>query len=447
MLDRGKVWLDKEVLKMYWLIILLLVIIFGGIYGFVVFTIARKRKRKAVHDFNSAAGDLHSAQKSLNESVTKAEELLRSVKEKDISDPILLKKLRFILDTVKKSIGSDPPKMKTELYDIRTQTQHIRSQVNSLWKLYAEIVDTIYLVTESQNRAAQSGRLIVALSVVHPGMGIGFPVYALNPENGAEALIASFKIPENSYNHFQTDSTLFLPVASEPRREWFSKDFSKMAATKVFNKTNEYHAGWIDADGCFFDVTEALGLQSKNTSSCHAVGFSGDLFGYYQGSPSDNDYYYLPVNNISSDALQKGDVRCVGRPYDKDGSLLSGQDEKLYSHQVTSWIDETRCIVNDHKDSSVIVDTKSQSSFNYLSGKTGWNGVVNPTRDKIAFMSRPNDSKKKSGELIDIYITPISGGKPEKTAVYSAFVEGVGHSYMYDSSWESLFYWTLIDWC
>lgn len=440
---------------MYWLLIpLLLAMISGVIYGFTAAMLSKNKKGRAIRDFNAAAGDLRSAQESLDEYMEKAEEILRTVRAKDVTDPDLLKRLRFALAGVKKSAGPPPPKMKSDLYEIRTQTQNMGNQASSLWKLYAEIVDAIFLVTESQKEAARTGQLIVALSVVHPVMGVGFPVFALNPETGGERLIASFHISNASYNNFQTDSTLFLPVASEPRREWFSGDFSKMAVTKVFNQTNEYHAGWIDTSGNFFDVTEALGLQSKDEedppASYHATGFAGGLFGYYQGAPSENDSFYLPVDDISASAVQRGDVRCAGRPYDQDGSLTSGQDaEKIYPHQVTSWIDETRCIANNQEDSSVIVDTKSKASAKYLPGgaRTAWNGVISPSKEKIAFMSQPNGSKEKTSETIDIYIAPVNGGRPEKADVYSDFVKGVGHTYMYDPSWESLFYWTLIDWC
>lgn len=54
---------------------------------------------------------------------------------------------------------------------------------------------------------------------------------------------------------------------------------------KVFSSNSEVHAGWIDADGNFFDVIEALGLQSKSDFDepvkYYAAGFADGHFCYY----------------------------------------------------------------------------------------------------------------------------------------------------------------------
>ncbi len=375
----------------------------GGIYLITVAAAARRKGRKAVHSFNQAVQSLRSAQGSLDEYISKSNELLRAVKRADVKDPVLLEKFDSLLRSAQDLVRFSPPEMKKRREEIRAQARNIREQNRAAWRLYAELVDVFFLVEQIRRQIAGTGRLIVSLSAVASPAG-SFPVYALHPETGEAALVSSFPISDGSYNSVQTPSALFLPAAAEPRREWYSADFSKLAATRICNRTGESHAGWIDTRGNFFDVTEALGFSSMASSRppdrWHAAGFVGDIFGFYREEQGEKSYFYISTDSVSPLAVQRGNILAPSRP------LPTGED----------------------------------------SGSR-WNAVVSPNKERIAFMSLRPGAKVKTQENIDIYIAPADGEGPMRFDGYAAFVNGIGGRYFSNGDNDGLLYWTLIDWC
>lgn len=270
-------------------------------------------------------------------------------------------------------------------------------------------------------------------------------VYCFDPETGNETIISSFTYP--------TDPTFdeYFSFLSGDRvcRESFSSDYSKMAVNKYIKSTNERHAGWIDTNGNFFDVTEALGLQAKSDFDDRAnhrfVGFSAELFGFIDCG--DDNEYYVPVNDVSPSTVKEGKVLEVGHPVNEHGCLLmDGHWGKYPINTVTSWIDKTRCIVNYFSGTytrsdatSLIVDTATQTITEYIPGdsRMNWNGITSPDGTQIAFMSR----LRGDGHTVDIYIVSVDGGDPVKVTGYSFALADITGKNLYQGDG-----YVLIDW-
>lgn len=110
----------------------------------------------------------------------------------------------------------------------------------------------------------------------------GYEIYCFNPETGSESLVSRFTLWTSS-DEYSPSSYRLRGIVD---RTAFSSDYGKMACTKYFTNNGETHAGWLDTEGNFFDVTEALGLQSKSDFDdpvpYWAAGFQDGFFGYVQ---------------------------------------------------------------------------------------------------------------------------------------------------------------------
>ena len=107
------------------------------------------------------------------------------------------------------------------------------------------------------------GIIVVQNYFYHADDGISnifvYSIESINPATGESAKIAEFSI-NRPHNVTSSEFYYLTPIIGLNNRfgydrRFFSNDFSKMAATKVFNDKNETHAGWIDQSGEFFDVT------------------------------------------------------------------------------------------------------------------------------------------------------------------------------------------------
>ena len=140
-----------------------------------------------------------------------------------------------------------------------------------------------------------------------------FSVVCIDPNTGEQESLLNV-----TYASDVGKDTYYLPptmtVYSASASEWVSSDFSKIAATKYMSGTGEYHAGWFDASGEFYDVTEALGLQAQSDfddPACYfAGGFTEDCFVYYANNTSYDGWndFYVPLTNIALDVVREGDA-------------------------------------------------------------------------------------------------------------------------------------------
>ena len=281
---------------------------------------------------------------------------------------------------------------------------------------------------------------LVILTAAGPTCSISY----LNPDTGEVRLVSTFPhgmqdggndgsyvlVPPGNNMNVNYDPSLFAT-----RDEWFGGRFyEKMAMTKHFYANGEQHAGWIDTDGYFFDVTEALGLQSKSDFEdpvCYrAVGFAYDVdwneYFIYQ-RPGDNGiygitYYTVPVSNLSISAVEEKLFYTHSEPYTDTTS--GGYIGSVYDrYDITGWIDYNHCIANvlnrsNLHSNSYIIDVTTDNYQTYIpeTSRSNWNGVLSPDGTQIAFMSSP-----QGGTDVSIYTVPVSGGDPVRVNTEMSF--------------------------
>lgn len=285
---------------------------------------------------------------------------------------------------------------------------------------------------------------LVILTAAGPTCSISY----LNPDTGEVRLISTF--PHGMQDGGNDGSYVLLPpgnninVNYDPslfatRDEWFGGQFyEKMAMTKHFYANSEQHAGWIDTAGNFFDVTEALGLQSKSDFEdpvCYrAVGFAYDVdwneYFIYQ-HPGDGGvygitYYTVPVSNLSINAVEEKLFYTHSDPYTYtiSGITSGGYIGAVYDrYDITSWIDYDHCIANvlnrsNLHSNSYIIDVTTGDYQTYIpeTSRSNWNGVLSPDGTQIAFMSSP-----QGGTDVSIYTVPVSGGDPVRVNTDMSF--------------------------
>ena len=258
-------------------------------------------------------------------------------------------------------------------------------------------------------------------------------IHCMDPDTKEESIFSEFtySLLENSegYRYAEATDGLLSLFLFQGGRYRFSDDFNKMALDKRFPSSGETHAGWLDDNGNYFDVTEALGLQSKSDfddpARYFSAGFMNGYFAYYQSTSRDglggnDEYYYVPVDNVTPAAVQKGDIPGQnGNPI--SGEFISGRFEP---RDITSWIDDTHYIANEDTGSttrvvnSFIYDTENQNRTYYVPGNSrmSWNGVVSPDGTQIAFLSTPMSNT--THRPADLYIIPVNGGDPVKVENY-----------------------------
>lgn len=258
--------------------------------------------------------------------------------------------------------------------------------VSSLEDGYSDIsqLDNIYLEEPMEPELEPEpepekleGLIFVNQSTSATDPYISREVYCFNPETGTETLVSKFTFLSRSADEdYYMDNSFVL----SPNQRMFSSDYSKMAITKYFASNGEAHAGWLDTNGVFFDVTEKLEQNSKSdfedTVHYKADGFSDEWFCFanYDIDSNHPNHYYISVDNIVSTAIQKGDI-----------FTSNDQSDNLFG----------------------IVPGNSRNN---------WNGVVSPDGTRIAFMSTP---KGVSSPITDIYTIPTDGGDPAKVTGYS----------------------------
>lgn len=258
-------------------------------------------------------------------------------------------------------------------------------------------------------------------------------VHCFNPKTNESTILSTFQFSENrdlgGYYFFSSANTSIIRNSID--RSFFSDDFSKLSMCKILADSNGNHAGWLDTNGNFFDVTEALGLQAKSDFddpvSHYPLGFSNGFFGFADAVKTNNTYnttcYYVPVDNIVFESIQEGNVKEIRQP---DGGELM-RNTMGSQRTISDWIDDTHCIVNHYYTTrqdmvdSEIVDLVNQTVTKYIPGdsRSNWNGMVSPDGAQIAFLSKTGNRHIYDGDIIDLYIVPISGGDPVKVTQHS----------------------------
>ncbi|GFI50309.1 hypothetical protein IMSAGC020_01515 [Lachnospiraceae bacterium] len=282
---------------------------------------------------------------------------------------------------------------------------------------------------ESEEEKADSDTSAEAKGIVAMLYNAGtFQIVTINPENGEQSVFANFYLGGDSPDFISASKRVSAHTGSfyGNRRDWFSNDYTKMIYTQydildtgVITKS---HAGWIDRDGEFFDVTAAVGMEheadfsSPGSELQSACGFKDNMFVFRE----EDTYYQVPIDNLSSDQVSEID----GDEW-RYGKLLYNLDipsTGLEYPYVTSWIDADRYIADDflceYTVNSVIVQTGTDETTEYIpeSERNNWSGVLSPDGDTVAFLSI---SGQYDGTSPEIYTVPLTGGEPSKVLVSS----------------------------
>lgn len=188
-----------------------------------------------------------------------------------------------------------------------------------------------------------------------------------------------------------------------------------LGATAVFDN-NERHAGWVDYNGEFFDVTTSINaVQESSFSNPNPIiqsflGFQGDQFAFYEeSSQNDRRHYYVPTNDVSNGTVREVDINDW---YFNEAFVSAARDE-FYP---TTWVDENTCIADIYDNvgcpQSVCVDIETGEMTHYLpdSERYNWSGVLSPDGITVAFLSVP----QRADGVVELYTVPLSGGEPAK---------------------------------
>ncbi len=259
---------------------------------------------------------------------------------------------------------------------------------------------------------AETGEIegIIVLTMYPSHSQLCVVVDTVNPNNGSVQNILSTQItPVIATNEYG-----YVIFPENPRfgnlQDLFTPDFSKIAVTRVATSNQSMHAGWMDKDGNFFDVTAAVGEAEasdfEDPARYQAIGFTDDgaTFVYKQVDNYSNyafetlGYYAVSVDNMAADASWE----------------ISPSDAYLHADTSSWWwlndyrfsdkIDGTHFYAdngNSNTNSCVLIDTESQTMSDFIPGETrnNWSVVASPDGQQVAFISRPKSGQLNSVEL------------------------------------------------
>ncbi len=268
---------------------------------------------------------------------------------------------------------------------------------------------------------AETGEIegIIVLTMYPSHSQLCVVVDAVNPNNGSVQNILSTQItPVIATNEYG-----YVIFPENPRfgnlQDQFSPDFSKIAVTRVATSNQSMHAGWLDTDGNFFDVTAAVGEAEtsdfEDPARYQAIGFTDD------GAT----FVYKQVDNYSNYAFETLGYYAVSVDNMTAGSSWEISPSDVYLHADTSswwWLNDYRFSDkidgthfyadngNSNTNSCVLIDTESQTMSEFIPGETrnNWSVVASPDGQQVAFISRPKSGQLNSVELYTMRLDDCS---------------------------------------
>lgn len=266
-------------------------------------------------------------------------------------------------------------------------------------------------------------------------------IVSINPDDGRAEVIARF--PNCTKDLSNTYGPGYLVKGYGNYRNAFSDDYSKEAATQFFSEDHSTHAGWIDTDGDFFDVSEEVGEVSESdfaeVPQHHACGFTWNgKFAYTVDVDGDTTYHIIDPDDVSEGAYKEKSE------WDKRATLDN------YLLHPTDWISDKKCLADyDLRDvetedkTSVIYDKSAKKIIEYIPNKNksrrNWSGVASPDGKHIAFLS-----KLSGKEDVELYITSPKGGEPNQLEL--EMPDELQLQLKNDLKTHTKIYCTLLDW-
>lgn len=290
--------------------------------------------------------------------------------------------------------------------------------------------------TEVETEAVEAEGIIAMIRQTTVSASGGYTdvqIISINPETGAQNVISEFHLNHITYAELQraeeidNDTEIYYAQPETfsvygNNRDWFSDDFTKMKADRTYaNNNNEFHAGWVDSDGTFFDVTEAIGAVGESSFSNpgpvaqRARGFDNWRFVFTEidetksGKIDNTRKYCVPLNNISADSLHEASEDDL---YNNGGFSPLGYP--------TAQVDEKTYIMDKYNSglmcpSSFIANLETGETEQYIpeSERYNWSGVLSPDGSTVAFLSIPSNG----GGNVELYTVPLEGGEPTNVSV------------------------------
>lgn len=261
--------------------------------------------------------------------------------------------------------------------------------------------------------------IVAMLHKVDPSRAmVDIQLLAIDPQTGVQSIITEWHLKTAAKVDDEAELRFYIPDKSPVygnSRDWLSEDLSKLGVTAVL-ANNERHAGWIDYDGEFFDVTAAIGAVKESSFSepnpivQSTLGFLEDKLAFYEdSSDATQKHYYVSVNDVASTTVTE-----------------AGEEDWYYYNAFispsvgdfhpTDWIDSTCCIADtyDHmgrpQSLKANIDTAETAEYLPSSERYNWSGVLSPDSQIVAFLSVP----QKADGIVELYTVPLSGGEPTK---------------------------------
>lgn len=280
---------------------------------------------------------------------------------------------------------------------------------------------------------------LIVMTVEHADQ-VKISVANFNAQTGDLQTVASWSNPDLLDLRRNKAVVYSLPNNTQfnSEREWFSAEYDRLAVTMIRRSDNETHAGWLETDGTFFDVTEALGQQSSDFGDAvkyAARGFTADgLFVFSDGRQN----YYVPLDNLTAAAVQTGNGFALGHPTDQTGYRPTNHNE----YYVTDWLDGNTCLATRWSSgqpttNAVITDASKPEEILTSSSRYNWNMYLSPDGSQVAFMSMPSSGT----ESPDAFIMAYPDGEPTRVAAHK-FAFTLGIDFYGSRNWDCF----LIDW-
>lgn len=304
----------------------------------------------------------------------------------------------------------------------------------------------LILMTQNQNRIAENMNTVVK-------------IYTINPITGIQTQISEFK---------KLYPAMDLCTITTGVRGYFNYDYTKMATNIMNPDYNSYrnvsgfnHAGWIDQNGNFFDVSEYLKLEWPSRS----IGFCGqeDVFVFSTGykKPKEDGKLHLEAGIFygTEAEIKQGkchffsddtDIRTLTCSYTFSKDILGrvllstrangefrygelpptdyaepSKNMFLADYLAPPYFPQSHVFPIKHY-TSIIYDTISGQMIHYLpdsyntDNKSEWGGVLSPDGTTVAYLTVPGTSGQVSLEYTDISgffasgFNPASRGIPTK---------------------------------
>lgn len=267
---------------------------------------------------------------------------------------------------------------------------------------------------------AETGEIegIIVLTMYPSHSQLCVVVDTVNPNNGSVQNILSTQItPVIATNEYG-----YVIFPENPRfgnlQDLFTPDFSKIAVTRVATSNQSMHAGWMDKDGNFFDVTAAVGEAEasdfEDPARYQAVGFLDD----------GKTFVYKKVDDYSIYSFEALGYYAVSIDNMAVGSSWEISPSDIYLHDDDSWrwlkdyrfsdkVDEMHFYAdngNSNANSCVLIDIESQMMSEFIPGETrnNWSVVASPDGQQVAFISRPKSGQLNSVELYTMRLDDCS---------------------------------------